>query len=440
MPTKTLDSSAFAVGQVIQQLRMLVSDLANLAQTVGGETRATIVQLEGSSAQLMAEMDARFKDRLDQSVDQLEGMERKMLNDAITLINHADAAAKHLAVGAEESAFLTLQEANISSYEALSELPCNIKERVPRLVYANPRKFRIWADDMNPGGDAGTSGGIEIRVRGNFIDSFGAARATINGSPVKFQSSRNDLVLTLPEGQIKILQAITVPTTISLEAVMTGCQGSTINEKLLVTVLPPLKYLVAVQTRPIIEVPVIGRQNFHFEETGNCDSNYRVDRRYPVGPPAKAIGQTITVNSANCGSAVSSHYIEGEYGVMVQAQIKGCGKDCVFGVCNCKGRGWLSYDLAVATEDFGQRELPPYDDKSTAVQMSYVFKYPFSIPVDGKRLKCKYYVRVQVTDGTSVKIAELTNVSGPVNGIVHSANANCDVMLSIPPTIKLRSL
>lgn len=425
---QTQDVSGLAVGAVIAQLRLLVSDLANLAQTVGGETRATIVQLEGSTAQLAAEMDERFKNRLNESVDRLEGLERRMVQGAVTVINQTTAAANQLRAGAEQSAFATLQEANISSYEALSELPCNVKERVPRLVYTTPRSFRIWADEART---------IELKARGNFIDSFGSVRTTVNGVPADAKATRNDLVVILPDTEVRKLQQIKSPTTLLIEARMAGCQGTQVVDKQVVTVLPPLRYAVAVRTSPVIQVPIQGQQNFSFEDTGGCDSDYRVDRRFPVGPPAKAVKHWVSNVSANCGSAINSRFIEGEYGVTVQGQVKGCGKDCFMGVCNCRGRGWLKYDLHVTTEQYAPRDLPVYEDKNTVVQASYTFRYPFTIPT-GQQLKCRYYGRVQIDDGGQVRIAEFTEESGPVDGITHQADGTCDVSITVPSTLKLR--
>lgn len=426
---ETKELTGVAVGAVIAQLRLLVADLANLAQTVGGETRATIVQLEGSTAQLAAEMDERFKNRLGDSVDRLEGLEKRMVQGAVVVINHTAAAADQLRAGAEQSAFATLQEAGIASYEALSELPCNVKERVPRLVYTMPRTFRIWAGDARS---------LELRTRGNFIDSFGSVSATVNGIAADAKATRNDLVVTVPASEVARLQQITAPTTLLVEARMSGCRGTPVVDKQVVTVLPPLKYAVAVRTSPVIEVPIQGQQSFHFEDTGGCDSDYRVDRRFPVGPPAKAVRHWVSNVSANCGSAINSRFIEGEFGVTVHGQVKGCGKDCVLGICNCRGRGWLKYDLHVATETWAPRDLPVHEERSTAVQASYTFAYPFGIPA-GQRLQCRYQGRVQVDDGGQVRVAEFTESTGPVDGITHEANATCDVTIAVPSSLQLRS-
>ncbi|CAN0498380.1 unnamed protein product, partial [Phaeothamnion confervicola] len=187
------------------------------------------------------------------------------------------------------------------------------------LVYTTPKSFRIWADETRT---------IELKTRGNFIDSFGVVRATVNGVAANAKATRNDLVVTLPDAEVRKLQQIKSPTTLLVEARMAGCQGTQVVDKQVVTVLPPLKYAVAVRTSPVIQVPIQGQQNFSFEETGGCDSDYRVDRRFPIGPPAKAVKHWVSNVSANCGSAINSRFIEGEYGVTVHGQVKGCGKDC----------------------------------------------------------------------------------------------------------------
>lgn len=274
---KTLDPTALAVGQIIQQLRLLVSDLANLAQTVGGEARATIIQAEGSTSQLMAELDARFKDRLETSIDSLEGLEKRMIQDAVLVITHTAAAANQLRAGAEETALITLKEANIASYEALSEVPNNVKERIPRLVYTLPRSFRIWADQTSPGGQASSGRTVELKIRGNFIDSFGSPNTLVNNISAQAVSTRNDLVVTVPEEEVRRLQQIQSPTSVLVEAKLRGCRGSVVTDKQIITVLPPLKYSVAVQIKPKVDVPIRGQQQFHFEEIGGCDSDYPRD-------------------------------------------------------------------------------------------------------------------------------------------------------------------
>lgn len=441
---------------VMQELNAMLTELSAMIDQAGGEVKSIIQQTQTTASQLLAEMDYTLGERAERTIDQLEGAEKRMVEDAQALTAQMKRSADLINAGLLESAKESLWESDILAYNALYSLPC--RDKIPRLVYAKPRKMRIWADPGEPGGqefaDRGASQELAIPVRGNFLKIVNerppvvTARVGTDGAPrpaAVGAINQNGFTVGLGDETVQELQSIRRPTRLYIDASMMKClaeddEYSEERSGVDVEVLPPLTYSVATSITPVVMVPSAGTKTMSFFERGSnkCNDNYRADRLWSVGPPATVTDWRISVTSANGGSHVIRTSRSGPYTVSVEARVRGAGRDCFAGFCNCKGRGWLGYTLAIDYETMVETPLRQMDFASTAVQPAYVFSYPLTeFPARHEKKACRYYSRIAINEGDQQTIVELTDTNpvvdtsyGPISSRVSS---ECQVTIDMPP-------
>jgi hypothetical protein len=373
-------------------------------------------------SQVLAELDETFKNRTDQIFDRLDESEKKMIRDAVYMVERTQTAMTALAVQADATAQRALYEANIAAYDAQFNLPC--RDRVPRLVFSDPWRLRIWPDAAlpgeNPAGTPGAGQELTFRLRGNYL-AYGPAKVTVAGEAATHQMlNPNEMLVTVPPTVVSRWQKNQGPENVVIAAELSQCIGKKrvkpINSGVAVTVLPPLRYSVAARIEPRASLPTLKHSNFSFDDGSNdCSANYHRAMNFPVGPPARVVDWSIAVHSANCGSSVVSSSRAGNYAVFVDAHIQGCGRDCFLGICNCKGRGWLAYSLGVNSKYYEWKDLPVSEQtRQSAGASQEVFNYLNPLPTDYEDIQCRFYVRAAVDDGTGggTKIYELTEDKG----------------------------
>jgi len=436
--------SALTVGLVIDQVRTLLADVATIISNTAGEIKSILENLQKNMSQVLSELDHNFKNRTDQLFDRLDEQEKKIIRDAVYMIERTQDAMSALAVQADATAQRALYEASVAAYDAEFNLPC--RDRVPRLVFSDPWRLRIWADAGMPGENptgTGDNRKLQLRVRGNYL-TYGPATVTVSGEQADAQVlNPNEMLVTVPAPVVAKLQQNAGPETVIIDASLSQCTGKKkvkiVKSAASLTVLPPLRYSIAARIQPRASLPSIKHDNFSFDDGSNdCSANYHRAMNFSVGPPARVADWSVAVHSANCGSGVVSTSRSGDYSVFVDSHIQGCGRDCFLGICNCKGRGWLVYTLGVNSKIYQWKDLPVSEQTRQAQGSSQeVFNYLHPLPVDRDDLQCRFYVRAAVDDGSGagVKIYELTEdkaAEGPVAVFWPRDCARLTVTISAP--------
>ena len=441
------DLGSLSAGFLVGELRALVSDIGTVISNTSGEVNRLLQQTQQTASQLLAEMDQAYKDRLDQTFDQVNATEKRVFADAKALIEQSRRALLEVEKGAADAAKVALYEANITGYDAVRNLPC--QDRSPRLVYADPQRVRVWADSTLPAESVERSGSgrtLAFRLRGNYL-AFGSPVVKANGVEARLLGSPNpnELLVAIPDSEVARLQKLTETEPLVLEATIPRCPNALdkapVVQSVSATILPPLRYLVTARISPRAELPTYFNQPYSFYDTSNdCRIDADRTRTYSVGPTPRPVDWTLSITSSNCGSFAAGPSKSGAYSVVVPAKLKGCGRDCFLGICNCKGRGWLGYTLNVRAKDYLTSALPESTKTSQRVQASYVFTYDHEIPSDRQKLSCDYYVRVAIQDGSNRRVVELAGSNAPttVEGIRADVDPNtCRVTVEVPESKRL---
>jgi hypothetical protein len=109
--------------------------------------------------------------------------------------------------------------------------------------------------------------------------------------------------------------------------------------------------------------------------------------------------------------------------------LEGCGNGFPFG--DCKGRGWLVFDMPINVTTYNQTPLPkfPFD---TGVNLtrnnSYLIPYGYPLPNGAKNIQWNYSVKVVKRFGTDDLVfhettTTLSNVMPTANGISASMSS-----------------
>ncbi|WP_412972958.1 hypothetical protein [Glaciecola sp. MF2-115] len=433
------------------QLNVMLGDLSAMIDQVGGQMRETIREVEKSSSQLIAELDATFGDRLDTVLRDLDAKELRAMEDALALVEQTQRSIEAIERGAAEVAITTLFEADILAYDSLKNLPC-IK-KTPRLVYATDTLFRVWNDDIPRLTSLKNKKQTEIiTLRGNFLNrETPKVSASILGSDTIFELEvvggalpNQYSILLSDELIVKLSSTNNSVQNVAINSSIKNCEkdGEWTEQTLLLTILPPIKYVLHASITPKFEEPRIGSRRFTFGETGSskCNDNYPVGDTYSVGPSPTVLDWRLNITSQNCGSGVTSQVPSGAFGVKVSGKIRGCGRDCFLGVCNCKGRGWLAFNIDIRHKDYFPTSKPTNNFTTSVVQSSYEFSYLNTIPSDNKNLFCDYSVRIKVNEGPNEEIFILTNELPNDGGFRSRVNASsCDVSVDAPDSFLARN-
>lgn len=120
--------------------------------------------------------------------------------------------------------------------------------------------------------------------------------------------------------------------------------------------------------------------SFHHQDSdGNCDANRASDKTWCLPKGWRVADMGIKRISANCNSSIASPSAAGESCAFVGARVAGCGYDNLVLARNCKGRGFIEYELTLS----GTREdTAPIPEKTFTAksapdqrQTHFVFHY-----------------------------------------------------------------
>lgn len=431
----SVDPSTLLVGQIISGIQQIITQLSDLVDTTSGDLKSVIVQMQQSAQQLEADLSQRFQNDLSAVVHDLSTENQHIALEAANAMNSMQAAIAQVSAAADATALQAMQDADITAYDALYDIPC--RQQVPRAVYATPSTVRIWADPGAPGEGANKQN-ISFTIRGNYMDSYGAPAVSVEGQQaVVAGHNPNEVDIDLSGATITSLLNLQQSELLVLKTQLTGCQGNTIESDVSVTIEPPIKYQITGRIAPTVDIPYSGKKSYPFYQMGSCTSNYSVPGSYPADPGTNVTDCSVSITTANCGSGVNSVVPAGNV-CAVQAQIIGCGQDCFLGICNCKGRGWLGYNLSLSYDGMQMQPLPVYEipPVTNGNQLSYVFPYQPGLPPnrDTTQTTCDYYLRIVQQQGGSSQIVELTNYTPtPAGYLVDFNTDDCSISLTIPP-------
>ena len=433
MPT-AIDPSTLVVGQIISGIQGIIQQLSDLVDTTSGDIKSVVIQTQQSAEQLEADMAKRFKDDLGAAVKDLDTQRQHIALEAAASMASMQAAIDQAKAAADDTALAAMQDASITTYDALWDLPC--RQRLPRAVYATPRSIRVWADANSPG-EGPNKQKLSFIIRGNYVSAFGTPTVTIQGQQqIVTGTNRNELYIDLSADTVSSLLNLQQSEQMVIKTSLAKCDGNRIESDVNVMVKPAIKYQISGRIAPTVVIPYSGSKNYSYSRTGDCTSNFSDDQDWPADPGTTVTDCNVSITSANCGSGVSAVKPSGS-ACFVGAQIHGCGKDCFLGICNCKGRGWLRYNIGILFGGMRPQPLAAYDIPPVinGSQLSYVFPYAPGLPADRDTTQttCDYYLRIAEQQGGATQIVELTNnTPTPAGYKVDFNNDDCSISLTVP--------
>lgn len=321
-----------------------------------------------------------------------------------------------------------LADADILAYGIANSDTC--AERKPRILHTIPLRF---ASGVPLG---------EVSIVGNFLDSGNLIAVTYDNSPVDVVSRSQSLVVVklpsvLPSAEA---QRRSIPITVLLQTTMPQKRVDSCEQ-----VLRPLPTAlsISVEISPIKLLALSGSisgstkgtdanwsQTFPYDRVdGNCAANYSVTEQWcaPGGYKLdRAKPFDIRVKSANCGSAIEAVRVTGTDSrcVVVPARLVGCGSQTIFpGIVNCRGRGWLSYEITLFASKPGSDPIESASFAVPEIELSRL-EHRFSHPKAGKGLSgatWTYSFRASLRDARNeIQTVELTETKPKANGLASS--------------------
>jgi hypothetical protein len=140
--------------------------------------------------------------------------------------------------------------------------------------------------------------------------------------------------------------------------------------------------------------------SFHHEDSdGNCDANRSSDKTWCLPSGWRVVQMGIRPISANCNSSIASPSASGESCAFVSARVAGCGYDNLVLTRNCRGRGFIEYEVTLSGEHDEVMPIPQKrftsEDRQNQSQTHFVFRYDDDVGRFG-RAKWTYQANVSV--------------------------------------------
>lgn len=194
---------------------------------------------------------------------------------------------------------------------------------------------------------------------------------------------------------------------------------------------------VAATIRPTAEQATPVSQNFHFDNgTGDdCARNFGGEEHYclSAGEVRDWVGPTIA--SSNCPTNASYPGVPRKDPanpacVFVPWHIEGCGKG-FFG--DCKGRGWLVFDVTVRGDQWSRVDLPSFDwpRRNYGNQQTFNFKYPYGVPPGNRNPAWHYSVELRRRHGVNDVAVQLSDSNPSALGVVTSISAEGQLVIDV---------
>lgn len=416
----TILSVKSALEDVLKQFNAII-------QTAGNEVRSTGVSLSQNAGNLLSDIDQKYANRLNDTVESLSKLERQTIDDAILLTKQMQQATESLAKTTGSEARLTIAEADITAYNALYSLPC--RDWIPRVLYVTPSEVR-------PSGDIPV-----LTVRGNFLDLGDEPAISIDGNPAKLLSrSRNELKVEIPPHYAESIDKtkavrVSMPLnqTTRTNVLWLWCTSQTrkVENELsaAVTFRPNVQFKVSgviSGTKGSYDYLDLEPQRYNRSDK-NCDASYADNQQFCV-PEGWQVDKVIgwAIFSANCNSNVSDPQVAGGNCMVVPAHLGGCGYDNFVVGKNCKGRGFFDYTIRLRAKKGARAPIEAWQFEQASavpVQKSFVFTHPQSM--DGfENPDWTYEISVQILEGKKAPYTiQASNVNPNPEIIVTRINA-----------------
>ena len=149
----------------------------------------------------------------------------------------------------------------------------------------------------------------------------------------------------------------------------------------------------------------------HFETTVGC-----ADRASPIrrvcAPNFEIQSHAINITSANCGSRIVSDAPDpnDKKCMIIQENVQGCGEDNVLGIKNCRGRGWLNYQVIANGSIPSTREILHQELQGT-LKRSIPFGRVFDLQQPLDNVTWRYRVIVSQGDNQLALLTEQNSSS-----------------------------
>ncbi len=430
------------IGLIYSALKGIISDLEATARTVSGDIASHLNNLMGTANAVLAHWDTRLADRLDRTIQQLNDLERRIVEDTENLIRMMQETIRQVQARAIETAIVTAGEANILAYDITSII---MRNKNARFVYSTPQSIRIGLNEPI------------VKIKGNFLccKSYNFRLSGYNKEIVPISFSDNEVTIKLPDD---FISTVDKETTISLSA-----QPYSHRKRLLwfgrkywkaepqsktIVLKPKIDYSIAVSITPKAKLPTEHTFEFAFHDIDdNCDADRRIDRTYvlPPGWYLKDLTQKPDLRNTsgpNCCSGLIGRgaYNSGDNSVIVEGRICGCGYDGVWPVRFCRARGWWGYVLFVPAKSYQYQPIPIYEQQVSVPnqsQRSFTFDYPqTNIPADNQGVQFLYTIVIQIQEGSTTRRVEISDVNPNVEGFRTRMNNN-RLTLEIDPATKV---
>jgi hypothetical protein len=354
-------SSAVTVLLIRQGLEDALNKFNSIVNAAGAEVRSSSASVASNAQNVITDLNSQLGGRLTDTVDQLKGAERQLIDDAAELTRRLQQATIAISTKTGQEARASIAEADIVAYNATYSLPCRTLS--PRIVYAIPDAIRA--------GNASN----EVRLRGNFLDIGSVPAVTVDNKPAQIVArSRNELVVALPT---EIVATIEEPRSVS---VLVRAQEDrrtnfwiycwdrvvdTSGSSQAILIRPPLSFHISGTISGTYQTATPWSHEFSYSRSdGDCGASYQDNQQFCAPENFKLKAQdfsSINKISANCNSQIGDPQIAGERCVLVPAHLGGCGYDNLFLARNCRGRGFFEYRVTLRAESLVTSNIEAYN-------------------------------------------------------------------------------
>lgn len=423
------------IASIRQGLNETLVGVQGATVTAGSEGRALGNSLQANVQNVIADIDARFAERLDYTFEKLDGAERQFATDARDLIFRTQAAAKALTGAIGDESRRTIGEADIAAYNTSYSLPC--RTQTPRVVYWTPTRTVAKGEE------------ILVSIHGNFLNFGNSAKVLIDGkSTTSF--TRNDRVISVKIPR-ELIQKVSDTSSIAISISslekrvieprfmnwLFGCGERlepTADSSVTVGLVPRFHYRIDSEvwaTYKEWSAAFVHQQDRFNRRSDNCDHDENVS--FTACVPAegmKAIEGRYSVNSKSGPSSFGPATVSGGNCVLFNGRMKGSGYNWVLGVRNCRGSAWLdaNWELVAQRQVFKETARLNRDDTLPIGLYSHAVNHA-QAPT-GEDWRWRYVARVSQMRGSAV-IASETLTDGRMDNGAGWVSAIKDGVLTV---------
>lgn len=441
VPTQALAADPASAGVVYKALQDALEQVQEVAHTAGSEVKGIANQLEIQIKELLAVMDDRLKNRINESFDRLDESQKLLTRNAQQSVDATLEAITGFREGTTEDAKELINEANITAFDALYSLPC--RDRSPRVLYSTPDDFRV-----------GTTQPGLLTLRGNYL-RIGTNKPTVklNGATLPITSLNDrEISFTLPDSAITNVSKTTVlgVSVEGLERLETYNLGlwcpsfrRAVKSPIVVqvTVRPQVVHRLDVRLYGKVVSRVLKPNAYsytHTENAGTCSTNADASKRYCLDPASNLTVGAVTLSGkyTRCKSSIGAPQTAvGDRCVVVPARQVSCGRS--WG--NCRGTGKLSYTVMI--DGLEQQETKLQGDVARTATLHGPAPgstaFTFTLPPGADPGSLKFSVDVETKVGTTtVRKVALTSALGYVAGYRAELDAKAGMLTVQVPAIK----